>query len=106
MTTTTKNPHVQFSYSGSQCSSFWASLDARSADHDALHAMIAKAGDVNTLLAIHAQCVEDQDWHNWAAIEAAGMKAAWDAIKDDCNRDRLEQIENAFYDCICLEFYA
>ena len=105
MNTTTKNPHVQFSYSGN-CSSFWASLDARSADDDALHAMITKAGDVDTLLAIYAQCVEAQDWHNWADIEAAGMQAAWDAIKDDCNQGRLEQIENAFYDCICLEFYA
>ena len=105
MTTTTKNPHVQFSCA-SNGYSFLASLDTRSADHDALHAMITKAGDVDALLAIYAQCVEDQDWHNWADIEAAGMQAAWDAIKDACNQGRLEQIENAFYDCICLEFYA
>lgn len=102
MTNTTKNPHVQFSGG----SSFITTLDDRRADHDALHAMIEKAGNVETLLAIHAQCVEDQDWDNWADIEAAGMQAAWDAIKDDCDQNRLGRIENAFYDCICLEFYA
>ena len=102
MTTTSKSPHVQFSGGPS----FITSLAARRADHDALHAMIAKTGNVDALLAIYAQCVEDQDWHNWADIEAAGMQAAWDAIKDACNQGRLEQIENAFYECISLEFYA
>jgi hypothetical protein len=105
MTNTTKNPHVQFS--GNKRSwDFIRSLADRLADDDALHAMIAKAGDVETLLAIHAQCVEDQDWANWAEIEAAGMQAAWDAIKDDCDQSRLERIEDAFYDCICIDFYA
>ena len=102
MTNTTKNPHVQFSGN----SSFITSLDNKRADYDVLDAMIAKAGDVETLLAIHAQCVEDQDWDNWADIEAAGMQAAWDAIKDDYNQDRLEGIEDAFYDYICIDFYA
>ena len=102
MTNTTKNPHVQFSGSNS----FSTSLDNKRAEYDVLDAMIAKAGDIETLLAIHAQCVEDQDWDNWAEIEAAGMQAAWDAIKDDCDQSRLGRIRDAFYDCICIDFYA
>ena len=103
MTSTTKKPHVQFSGSNS----FSTNLDAKRADFDVLDAMIAKAGDVETLLAIHAQCVEDQDWDNWAEIEAAGMQAAWDAIKDDCDQNRLEKIETAFFSSnTCIDFYA
>lgn len=100
MTHTTYNPTVQFNGG----TDFYKLLDDNRADYDALHAMTEAAGGIDALVAIYKSCDEAQDWTDWSPIESAGMAAAWDAIKEDCNQSRLERIETAFYDQVCLEF--
>lgn len=100
MTHTRYTPTINFTGG----TSFYKLLNDKGADFDALYAMKEAAGGVDALAAIYKACEDAQDWTDWGPIESAGMAAAWNAIKEGCNQDRLDRIENAFYNQVCLEF--